>query len=244
MSEDSLSYLAEVTAVILAGGKGTRLQSAVADRPKVLAEIHGRPFLTYLFDQLMSAGLRSVILCTGFMADDVYERIGEKYGILRVQYSKESKPLGTAGALRNALPLLNTGKILVMNGDSFVNIDLGGYMQWYHERDREVALLLIHAADARRYGRVEIGRDERIVHFEEKNENSKGGLVNAGIYLMRRDLIASIPPDTFYSLERDLLPGLIDVGIYGYQSSAGFIDIGTPESYRLAQDFFTGVNRR
>ena len=108
-----------VTAAILAGGLGTRLRSVVKDRPKVLAEIRGVPFLTYLLDQLAAAGVRDVVLCTGYMGEQVRSAFGDSYGGMCLSYSQESSPLGTAGALRLALPLFKSSSVLVMNGDSF-----------------------------------------------------------------------------------------------------------------------------
>src|SRR5437899_2628493 len=113
MSNNSLS------AAILVGGLGTRLRGIVADRPKVLAEVRGRPFLAYLLDQLVASGFQDVVLCTGYRSEQVKEVFGDGYGPLRIVYSEETVPLGTAGALRLALPLLQSETILVMNGDSF-----------------------------------------------------------------------------------------------------------------------------
>ena len=230
--------LSEITCVILAGGRGTRLNPVVSDRPKVLAQIHGRPFLTYLLDQLISAGSKQVVLCTGYMAEEIRRQIGDTYKFLQIIHSTEDRPLGTAGAIRNALQHVHSDVLFLMNGDSFVGVDLKDYLRWYFEKDREAALLLTHVKDARRYGRVKVVEDDTVISFEEKGENASEGLVNAGIYLLKKTLLALIPPHTFYSLEQDVLPKLIGSGMYGYRCNGRFIDIGTPESYRLAEDFF------
>ena len=106
--------LSDITAAILAGGQGTRLRPVLADRPKVLAEVMGRPFLSYLLDQLSSAGARKVILCTGYMGDMVQEVYGGTYKSLHLLYSREDEPLDTGGALRLALPLIDSDCVLVM----------------------------------------------------------------------------------------------------------------------------------
>ena len=232
----------ELSGVILAGGKGTRLRSVVSDRPKVLAEIQGRPFLTYLLDQLISARITRVVLCTGFMADDVYKKIGETYRTLRVVHSKETVPLGTAGALRNALTHLRSKALLVMNGDSFIDIDLNVYLKWFYGRDRQTSLLLTKVEDTSRYGRITINEDDSIRSFEEKGNYAGEGLINAGIYILKEGLLKSIPPNTFHSLEREFFPQMIGSGIYGYTFNGRFIDIGTPESYLDAEIFFAGKN--
>ena len=117
----------DVTAVILAGGLGTRLRSVIADRPKVLAEVRGRPFLAYLLDQLIVAGSRSVVLCTGYCGEQILRTFGERYGPLRLSYSQERTPLGTAGALRAGLGQFGSDSVLALNGDSYCSLDLKKY---------------------------------------------------------------------------------------------------------------------
>jgi D-glycero-alpha-D-manno-heptose 1-phosphate guanylyltransferase len=227
-----------ITCVILAGGRGSRLSSVVSDRPKVLAEVHGRPFLTYLLDQLISAGAKQVVLCTGYMADEIEKQIGAVYKSLKINYSREDKPLGTAGAIRNVLLQYTCSEVLiVMNGDSFVEVDFKAYLRWYFEKDRKAALLLTYVMDTKRYGLVNVADDDAVVSFVEKGENAGEGFVNAGVYIVHKDMLTLIPLHTFYSLEQDLLPALIGSDVYGYRCRGKFIDIGTPESYRLAEEF-------
>ena len=128
------STLANTTAVILAGGLGTRLRDAVANRPKVLAKVGPRPFLSYLLNQLAAAGIRHVVLCTGYMGQMVREAFGSKYRTMTLEYSLEPAPIGTAGALRLALPLLRSDPVLVMNGDSYCEADLGAFATWLQGR--------------------------------------------------------------------------------------------------------------
>ena len=146
--------LSEITVVILAGGLGTRLRSIVSNRPKVLAEVLGRPFLTYLFDQLDHAGAREVVLCTGYMAGSVREEMGNSYRSLRIKHSMEDVPLGTGGALRLALPMIKSDTVMVMNGDSYANVDLKTFFAWFLRKNVVAALLLAKAFDISRYGRV------------------------------------------------------------------------------------------
>jgi len=239
MYKHGIPDISNISFVILAGGKGSRLSSIVKDRPKILAEIQGRPFLTFLLDRLISVGVKGVILCTGYRAEDVHRQIGETYQSLKVVYSTESEPLGTAGALRNALPYLSSRIMIVINGDSFIEVDFKPYLKWFFKRDRKAALLLTNVKNAKRYGRVTVAEDDSVISFEEKADNDDGGLINAGVYILNKDLLTSIPPHTFYSLERDLLPKMIRHGLFGYRCNGKFIDIGTPESYHLADAFFT-----
>jgi NDP-sugar pyrophosphorylase family protein len=235
--------LSEVTNVILAGGRGTRLRAAVSDRPKVLAEVGNRPFLTFLLDQLIAARAKEVILCTGFMADAVQNELGHKYKSLNIAYSAEPEPLGTGGALRFALPLIDSDPVLIMNGDSFVDVDLTAYMQWFCQTDRHASLLLVKVPDTGRYGSVISDDADRITAFEEKAADSGPGWINAGIYIMKKSLVATIPAGLPYSLERQFFTGLTQKKIYGFCTGGQFIDIGTPDAYHRAQDFFCSKAR-
>src|SRR5206468_3820156 len=124
---DPEALLADSSALILCGGLGVRLRSVVHDRPKVLAQVAGRPYLAYVLDKLAAAGLGHVVLCSGYRADQVRAAFGTRYRGLRLTYSEETKPLGTAGALRLALPVTHSSMLLVVNGDSFCNVDLRAF---------------------------------------------------------------------------------------------------------------------
>ncbi len=230
--------LFDITAVILAGGLGTRLRSVLSDRPKVLAEVLCRPFLTYLLDQLSSAGARKVILCTGYMGSRVQEIYGDAYKSLYLLYSQEEEPLGTGGALRLALSLIKSDSVLVMNGDSYIHADLNSYVDWFSQIHRKASLLLAKVPDISRYGMVKVGQDESILVFEEKGMAKGAGWINAGVYLVRTLLLKSIPSGKAFSLEREFFPPLVGDGLFGYQCKGRFIDIGTPESYIKAEKFF------
>lgn len=227
-----------MVAVVLAGGLGSRLRPVVMDRPKVLAEVGGRPFLAYILDQLDQAGMREVVLCTGYLAEAIWRTFGDRYKSLTLKYSQEMQPLGTGGALHQALPHCLSDPILVLNGDSFIDADLGGYLEWFYENDLEAAMLLTMVPDASRFGRVVVRQDGLIMSFEEKSGHHDAGLINAGIYILRKEIILFIPEGEFYSLEQQLFPQLMGRTLYGYSSMGRFIDIGTPESYVSAEDFF------
>jgi histidinol-phosphate phosphatase family protein len=233
-----MNKMSTITAAILAGGLGIRLRPVIGDRPKVLAPVDGRPFLAYLLDQLLEAGVKQVVLCTGYLGEKVQQTFGDYYRKLRLIYSQESKPLGTGGALRFALPLLDSNPVLVMNGDSYCQANLGVFLQWHEERRAAASLLLTYVNDARRYGWVAVNKEGIVYSFEEKKCSRRTGLINAGIYLISREVIESIPVHTTISLEHDVFPSWIGRGLYGYIGGGTFIDIGTPESYAAAQRFF------
>jgi NDP-sugar pyrophosphorylase family protein len=234
--------LENITAAILAGGLGTRLRSVVADRPKVLAQVRGRPFLSYLLDQLESSGLKSVVLCTGYMGGLVQAEFGSSYRSLALTYSQELNPLGTAGALRLALPLVFSEIVLVMNGDSFCETNLETFWTWRSTSGAVATILLTEVADTRRYGRVRVDAEGRVLKFEEKNSDSGPGWINAGVYLLKRQLLGTIQANCPVSLEKEIFPTWIGKGLYGYQCHGRFLDIGTPDSFALAHDFLAAVS--
>jgi NDP-sugar pyrophosphorylase family protein len=227
-----------LTAAILAGGLGTRLRPAVADRPKVLAEVLGRPFLAYLLDQLAVAGIHSAVLCTGHLGEQVESAFGDRYGGLRLDYSREPVPLGTGGALRLALPMLRSDPVLLLNGDSFCDFDVDDFLHFHRNAGAAASMILTEMSDTRRYGRAVVQGDAAISGFVEKAETSGPGWINAGIYLFSQRTLRSIPERGPTSLEREVLPAWAGRGLYGYRCKGAFLDIGTPESYAASTRFF------
>jgi NDP-sugar pyrophosphorylase family protein len=234
----SESGISDVTAAILAGGLGTRLRPAIADMPKVLARVRGKAFIEYLLAQLVDAGIRDVVICSAYKAEMLEEYIGERYKTLNISFSKEDEPLGTGGALRRALSSLKSAVVLVMNGDSYIDVDIAEYAEWFSLQNSDAAVVLTQVPDTSRYGSVVLDKDAKIRAFKEKKRNCGYGWINAGVYLMKTSLIALIPAERAFSLEQELFPKLTDGRISGYRCKGRFIDIGTPESYAAAEDFF------
>lgn len=231
-----------LTAVILAGGLGTRLRPVVENQPKVLAKIKGHPFLKYLLDQLVDWKIEEVVLCTGYLGDQIESQFGLDYHGIRLIYSREVTPLGTGGALQLASSLIKSDTVLVLNGDSYCAADFDAFWRWHCLQKSEASLLLLHNPDTSRFGRVQVTADGHIERFDEKDKNSpKPGVINAGIYLIRRSLLESIPDIGPISLERDIFPSWIGQNFFGYQTTCPFIDIGTPESYSLAENFLDNI---
>jgi D-glycero-alpha-D-manno-heptose 1-phosphate guanylyltransferase len=231
--------LADVTAAILAGGLGTRLRSRVADRPKVLAPVQGRPYLSYLLDQLAAARVRRVVLLTGYRAEQVRAAFGADYAGMRLVYSAEPAPLGTGGALRHALPYISSPTCLLLNGDSYCDVPLSAFWDFHARRAADASLVLTRQDDCSRFGRIHVAPNDRIARFEEKPQGGGPGWVNAGIYLIQRAVIEEILPDRPLSLERDLLPGWLDRRLLcAFVCRGRFLDIGTPESYSRAEALF------
>ena len=233
-----MSNLSQVTAVILAGGLGTRLRKIVSDRPKVMAEINGKPFLYYLLNQLAEAGIERVVISTGYMSQKIEETIGSSYRSLHIDYSKEEKPLGTAGALKLAGQVDGTNYHLVMNGDSFTEVDLVSLMVVHKKSDANITIIVKAVEDSSRYGKIQINDNNNITGFTEKASCTGRGFINAGVYMMNTSVLLEIPGKLPCSLENDFFPKMLDKGIYGYETKEKFIDIGTPKSFAKAEAFF------
>lgn len=238
-----LNKLSKITAAILAGGLGTRLRSVVSGRPKVLAEVNNRPFIAYLLDQLSQAGVKKVVLCTGYLGKQVKETFGEYYKGLTLLYSQERTTLGTGGALRLAFPLLKSEPVLVLNGDSFYQVDFINFLNQHITRKATASLLLAEVSDVSRYGSVQLSMNGEITSFEEKSKKTRPRLINAGMYLLNNTFLKSIPVNTNISLEHEIFPLWVNKGLYGFHSKGNFLDIGIPQDYAAAGHFFKSTIR-
>ena len=224
-----------VRAFVLCGGQGTRLRAVLADRPKSMALISGTPFLQLLLDRLRSQGLDDVILGTGYMADKI-ERCfgsGKKFG-LRIRYSREYDPLGTGGALKLAEPLISD-PVFVLNGDSYVQWDVVPMLELFTAKEADLVIVVHPVADVARYGNIALDQKGRVTQFIEKGAAAGPGLINAGVYLLRKQIVRDLPANTALSLEREIFPRLLDRKVYGLISTGLFIDIGIPEDLQRAQ---------
>jgi len=226
-----------VDALILCGGLGTRLKPVVPDRPKGLATVSGRPFLDILVEELVREGFRRLILCVGRGSDQIIDHFRDRSEAQFV-FSEEPRPLGTGGAVRLALPHVNSARFVVLNGDSFCRVRYAELLA-SHQRKAALATLVVTAPSERvDVGAVELAADQRVLRFTEKPAQSVTArqLVNAGIYVIEPRLIESAPLNVPCSLERDILPRAIDKGsCYGFPVDGPLVDIGTPERYEAAQ---------
>ncbi len=218
-------------AFILSGGLGIRLRSVVGDGPKVMGGIAGKPFLEYVILQLKRYGVRRIVLCVGYQAETIQEYFGrgERLGV-QLGYSVESEPLGTAGALKLAAPLIESTEVLVLNGDSFFDLNLERLLEYHHRRKARATIALAEVENAHRYGSVEINTHGEIVCFLEKAQEGPGR-INGGIYVLGSEILAVIPEGRAVSLEREIFPKLIGHGFFGFSSDAYFVDIGVPEDF-------------
>ncbi len=233
------------TAFLLAGGRGTRLRPVLADRPKPMAPVGGRPFVEWVLLSLQEQGIRRIVFCTGPMGDQIEAHFGDgrAWGMETV-YSREEAALGTGGALRLAAEREPRGPLLALNADSYCAFDLGRLSAAHQDREARATLWLAASEDCGRYGSVEVGADGRVTAFREKAAAGRPGWVSAGIYLFERAVIEGLPPGRAVSLETDVLPALAGAGLYAVAGDGPLLDIGTPESYHKAESFLAAAGRR
>jgi len=223
-------------AVLLVGGMGTRLQSVLSMTPKPLAPVGNLPFLELLVLQLRSQGTRRLVMCTGHLADQIEKEFGDghKWDVT-IEYSKESQPLGTAGAVKFAERfLLHTSEFLVLNGDSFLELDLREFARFHRARRGLASMAVRRVPNAARFGTVQTDAFQRVIGFIEKTESETPGVINGGVYMFNHDVIERIPQGPA-SFEKDVFPCLLEHGMYALEQHGMFIDIGTPEDYARAQ---------
>jgi mannose-1-phosphate guanylyltransferase len=227
-----------VQALILAGGEGTRLRPLTSTMPKPVIPLVGRPFIGYMLEWLRGHGVDDVIMSCGFMADGVKAVLGDgsAFGV-SLRYVEEPHPLGTGGALKYAEDLLDQ-RFFMLNGDVLTDIDLTAQMEQHERTGARATLALIDVEDPSAYGLVRLRPDRSVTEFVEKpgaDEALNTNLVNAGAYILERNVLAEMAEaGTKISIERELFPTLVDNGLYGYEASGYWLDIGTPVRYLQA----------
>ena len=226
----------DLKAVLLVGGMGTRLRAVLPGTPKPLASVGDKSFLELLVRQLRGQGIRRLVMCTGYLADQIEEAFDDGHAWnVTIEYSREPQPLGTAGALKLAQPYLrDVPEILVMNGDSFLEIDFSQLLEFHRGHGGLATMAVRQVKDSGRYGTVLVDANGRVTGFAEKTGRATPGLINAGIYIFD-PLIYSYIPGGLASLEMDVFPHLLDQKMYAFEQHGLFIDIGTPEDYLRAQ---------
>jgi D-glycero-alpha-D-manno-heptose 1-phosphate guanylyltransferase len=219
-------------AVVLAGGLGTRLRPVVSEVPKPLAPVAGRPFLHWLLDGLARQGIGRVVLATGYLGHLIEHSIGRAHAGMEIAYAREETPLGTGGAIWAALSHCAGERVFVLNGDTWLGAALAPIAAQAPAADLVLAVRPV--PDRARYGSVLVGAENRVLGLEEKG-HSGPGLVNAGLYLMRRDLPSRRAMPAAFSLETEVLARPEGLDLRAHRTEAAFLDIGTPEDFGRAQ---------
>lgn len=220
-------------AVILAGGLGTRLRSAVPDLPKPMADVQGKPFLEYLLNYWARQGISKFVLSVGYKRESIFNYFGRSFKGLPIEYIEEDEPLGTGGGLLLASRKLHQ-PFMLLNGDTFFEVQLNAILDFHRRMDSKWSFALFRANEAGRYGGVDLDGRDRIRSLNTA-KGDIGELANGGVYLVDPKALnyANFKVGDKYSLEEDVIPTLLemDIPFFGFESQGQFLDIGVPTDY-------------
>ena len=237
--------LHDVEAVVLVGGKGTRLRPLTLSAPKPMLPTAGVPFLAHLLSRIQQAGVRRVVLGTSYLAETFSDHFGDGSAMgLEIEYVVEDQPLGTGGGIRNVFKYLTADDVLVFNGDVLCGTDLTAVVDTHRRTQADATLHLVRVQDPRAFGCVPTDEEGRVTAFLEKTDDPPTDQINAGCYVFRRDVIESIPEGRPVSVERETFPGLLASGarVSGHVDVAYWRDMGTPlDLVKGSADLVRGV---
>ncbi|MCF4006052.1 NDP-sugar synthase [Corynebacterium uropygiale] len=230
-----MATLAETDAVILVGGRGTRLRPLTVNTPKPMLPTAGYPFLQHLLARIKAAGIEHVVLSTSYKAEVFEEYFGDgsEFG-LDIEYVVEEQALGTGGGIRNVYDRLRHDTVMVFNGDVLAGTDLSALIETHTAKDADVTMHLVHVSDPRAYGCVPTDSEGKVMNFLEKTEDPPTDQINAGCYVFRRELIAkTIPAGRAVSVEREVFPKLLEEGyrVIGHADTSYWRDMGRPDDF-------------
>ncbi|WP_055350648.1 sugar phosphate nucleotidyltransferase [Mycobacterium tuberculosis] len=236
----------QVDAVVLVGGKGTRLRPLTLSAPKPMLPTAGLPFLTHLLSRIAAAGIEHVILGTSYKPAVFEAEFGDGSALgLQIEYVTEEHPLGTGGGIANVAGKLRNDTAMVFNGDVLSGADLAQLLDFHRSNRADVTLQLVRVGDPRAFGCVPTDEEDRVVAFLEKTEDPPTDRINAGCYVFERNVIDRIPQGREVSVEREVFPALLadgDCKIYGYVDASYWRDMGTPEDFvRGSADLVRGI---
>lgn len=223
--------------IILAGGKGSRLQSVVSDVPKPMALVNGKPFLEYIFYYLKKNNIKKVILSVGYKFEIIKKYFGDRFLEIDIDYSIENEPLGTGGAIKKALEMTQGSDVYVLNGDTFFDIDLAVLKKKFEKHNSKLLLSLKKMFNFERYGCVNTDFNGSVIGFTEK-EYHDSGEVNGGVYLINRHLFKGYTLLQNFSFEKFMMDNYKPLCAKSVIFDDYFIDIGIPEDYEKAQEDF------
>ena len=235
----------EVDAVILVGGRGTRLRPLTIGTPKPMLPTANHPFLQHLLARIKAAGITHVVMSTSFKAEIFEEYFGDGSDMgLEIEYVVEDTALGTGGGIRNVYDHLRHDTVMVFNGDILSGMDLGGILDTHHSKDADLTMHLLNVRDPRAFGCVPTDDDGRVLEFLEKTEDPPTNQINAGCYVFKKDLIATIPENRVVSVERETFPGVLEEGykVFGHVDNSYWRDMGRPDDFvRGSSDLVRGI---
>jgi D-glycero-alpha-D-manno-heptose 1-phosphate guanylyltransferase len=226
--------------IVLAGGLGTRLRDVVADLPKPMAPVNDKPFLYYIFKWLQKYSVNKVILSTGYMSESISGYFGSSWANIEIGYAIEEQPLGTGGAILNALSKTSDRDILIVNGDTYFPIDLLEFYNSHVKNNNSLSIALKSMTNFNRYGSVEC-HNTSVIKFNEKKFCSEG-LINGGIYLLNRSFLEEKQLRGIFSFEKEILEKEAGTPfLKGFVFNNVFLDIGIPEDYHRAESVLANI---
>ena len=228
--------------IVLCGGLGTRLGPLTREMPKPMLQVAGRPFLAHVLDSIQLTEISGIVLAVGFQWQKISDYVGSHWNGIPIQYAVETRPLGTGGAIKNAMGFVDADEALIVNGDTLFAINLNSFIGFANERHSRVCIALRKVEDCSRYGRVTVGPNGEMLTFGEKGYKD-AGLINGGVYYLHSHCLDGINAETF-SFESDFLslqqPGH---SIYGMPFDDYFVDIGIPSDLQRAELELRAVER-
>ena len=229
------------TAIILAGGLGTRLRCAVADLPKCMAPVDGKPFIHFVIASLQKEGIEKFIFSLGYKSEAIISYVDTQYAVMQKKYVIETKPLGTGGAIKAACKQVTEENVLVVNGDTLFHINIAELSRFHETHDAGCTIALKEMKDFDRYGAVELNNDQSIKVFKEK-QFCESGTINGGVYALTvATVLTDDYPEVFYFEKEYLEKNTGNGKLYGVINNDYFIDIGIPEDYQRFQDDYKAI---
>ena len=245
MTDAAPQWGSTADAVILVGGRGTRLRPLTIGTPKPMLPTANYPFLQHLLARIKDAGIEHVVLSTSFKAEVFEEYFGAGSDLgLEIEYVVEETALGTGGGIRNVYDKLRHDTVMVFNGDVLSGMDLNGILDTHHSKDADVTMHLLNVADPRAFGCVPTDSNGRVTAFLEKTEDPPTNQINAGCYVFKREVIETIPAERVVSVERETFPQLLESGrlVVGHVDNSYWRDMGRPDDFvRGSSDLVRGI---
>lgn len=226
---------ASLKAVILVGGEGTRLRPLTYDTPKSMVPVLNQPFLKHTIAHLRQCGVANIILALNYLPEVIQDHFGDGSDLgVQLVYAVENDPLGTAGAVKNAEPYLNS-TFAVLNGDVFTSLDIADMLAFHQRKGAKATIALTWVDNPCAFGVVETDNDKRVRRFVEKPSPDRvtTNWINAGIYILEPEVLEHVPANSHYMFEKGLFPLLLKLNepVYSYPFSGYWLDMGTPEKY-------------
>ena len=223
-----------VDAVILVGGRGTRLRPLTIGTPKPMLPTANFPFLQHLLARIKAAGINHIVLSTSYKAEVFEQYFGDGSDLgLEIEYVVEETALGTGGGIRNVFPKLRHDTVMVFNGDVLSGMDLAGLLETHESKEADVTMHLLKVSDPRAFGCVPTDANGQVTAFLEKTEDPPTNQINAGCYIFKRSVIEEIPAGRVVSVERETFPQLLQEGkrVFGHVDNSYWRDMGRPDDF-------------